>query len=250
MNNQEFSPREALERAFRRWWIIVLLTFLGGVAGWAFHFFNPPVYEATSFMTVNMDFTKRQLTQYEEDYAFDVAGAIGTGDDVENQIIAEAKVRGLPIDLNQLQQQVFIERKQSVWELHVRNRDPQIAAELANIWAEKLYAALNVALGHAIRADQIQAQIDVINGSISTSGLPVLSKDAQAELKNLSDELLQEQQLSQGILSIMKFALSGSATVPQKPVLYYLAELVLAGAMIGFILSLWLVSIHKVQRHE
>jgi len=250
MNNQEFSPREALERAFRRWWVVVLMTFLGGVAGWAFHFFNPPVYEATSFMTANMDFTKHQLTQYEEDYAFDVAGSIGTGDDVENQIVAEAKIRGLPIEIDQLRQQVFIERKQSVWELHVRNRDPQIAAELANIWAEKLYAALNVALGHAIRADQIQAQIDVINGGTSATGAPALSNDAQAELKNLSAELLQEQKLSQGILSIMKFALSGSAAVPQKPALYYLAELVLAGALIGFVLSLWVVNIHKVQRHE
>jgi len=249
MKNQEFSPREALERAFRRWWVIVLITVLGGVAGWAFHFFNPPVYEATSFMTVTMDFSKRQLTQYEEDYAFDVAGAISTGDDMENQIVKEANALGMPIEVNQLKQQMFIERKQSVWELHIRNRDPEFAAELANIWAEKSYAALNVALGHAIRADQIQTQIDAINNSLSVSGSTVPSPAAQSTLKNLSDELLHEQQLSQGIIPQMKFALSGSAAAPQKPVLNYLAYLVLSGACIGFIVSLWVVGSYKVQRH-
>ena len=249
MNTQEFSPRETVERAFRRWWVIVILTVVGAVAGWAFHFFNPPVYEATSFMTVNMDFTKFQLTQYEEDYAFDSAGAIATGDDVENQIIAEAKARRLPIELDQLRQQIFIERKQSVWELHVRNQDPQIAAGLANIWAEKFDAALHTALGHAIRADQIQTQIAAINNSLPTSGSPVLSPAAQTTLKNLSDELVQEQQLSLGILSTMKFAASGSATAPRKPVLYYLAYLVLAGACIGFVVSVWMVGSTRGQRH-
>lgn len=248
MKNQEFSPRETLERAFKRWWVIVLMTVLGGLVGWTFHFFNPPVYEATSFVTANMDFQQRALTQYEEDYAFDSAGSISMWDDVENQIIAEAKIRGIPIELNQLGQQMFFERKQSVFELHIRNRDPQIAAQLANIWAEKFYEALNGALEHAIRADQIQAQIDAINGSLS-SGSPVISPQAQTTLKTLSDELLQEQQSSQGIISIMKFAVTGSATAPQKPVLYYLANLVLAGACIGFIVSLWLVSSFKVHRH-
>jgi uncharacterized protein involved in exopolysaccharide biosynthesis len=249
MKNQEISPRETLEIVFRRWWFIILMTVLGGLAGWSFHFFNPPVYEATSLVTVNMDFQKRELTQYEEDYAFDSAGGISMGDDVENRVVAEAKIRGLSIELNQLKQQMFIERKQSLFELHIRNQDPQIAAQLANIWAEKFYEALNEALGHAIRADQIQAQIDAINGNLPATGSPVLSPEAQTTLKTLSDELLQEQQSSQGIISIMKFAITGSASVPSKPVLNYLASLVLAGASIGFIVSLWVVNSFKVQRH-
>jgi uncharacterized protein involved in exopolysaccharide biosynthesis len=249
MKNQEFSPRESLERSFERWWVIVLLTVLGGIAGWAFHFFRPPVYEATAVITANMDYQKHQLTQNEEDYTFNAAGAIGTSTKVENQIIAEAQIRGLPVDIDQLRQQMFIERKQSVWELHIRNRDPEIAAELANLWAEKFSEALNAALGHAIRADQIQTQIDNINSSLSTSGSPVLSPETQATLKTLSDELLQEKHSSQGVISIMKFALTGSATAPQNPVLYYLADLVLAGACIGFVVSLWVVNSYQVQRH-
>jgi uncharacterized protein involved in exopolysaccharide biosynthesis len=249
MNDQEFSPRETLESAFGRWWVIVLLTVSGGIAGWMFHFFRPPVYEATSIITVNMDFQKRHLTQYEEDYAIGAAGAIATSDEVESQIIAAAKIRGLPVEIDQLQQQMFMEQKQPIWELHIRNQDPKIAAELANLWAQKFYEALTTGLGHAIRADQIQTQIDSIKGTLSASGSSVLGSEAQITLKTLSDELLQEQQTSHGIISIMKFTQTGSAIAPQGPVNYRLASLVLAGACIGFVVSLWVVSSYKVQRH-
>jgi len=249
MNNQEFIPREALERAFRHWWMIVLLTVLGGIVGWTFHFFNPPLYEATAVLTANMDFQKRQLTQYEEDYAFGTVTALSTWDDVVNQVATDAKAQGILIQINQLKQQMSVERRQSVMELHIMNPDPKVAAELANIWVKTYYDALNAALTHAIRADQIQSQIGGINNSLSAAGAPVLSPETKDALKNLSDQLLQEQQLSHGIISIMKFSLSESAAVPQKPVTYYWANLVLAGACIGFIVSLWAAGSYGAQRH-
>jgi len=249
MKNQEFSPRESLERAFGLWWVIVLMTALGGIAGWAFHFLLPPVYEATAVITANMDYQKRALTQNEEDYIFNAAGAIGTSTKLENQIVTDAQTQGLSISLDQLKQQLFIEREQSVWKLHIRNRDPKVAAQLANLWSEKFFAALNTDLGHAIQADQIQAQINSINGSLLTSGPSVISPKTQATLKNLTDRLKQEKQSSQGIISIMKFTQTESATAPQSPVLYRLANFVLAGACIGFVVSLWVASSIKVQHH-
>ncbi len=249
MENPEFSPRDALERAFRRWWVVVILTVFGGLAGWAFHFFTPPVYEATAVITVNMDFQKIQLTQYEEDFAYGAAGAIGTSDEVENQIIAQAKRIGIPIEFDQLQQQMDLEREQSVWELHIRNRDPEIAAKLANLWSQNFYLALDAALAHAIHADQIQSEISAITGGASPTGSLVVSPEHQTALTNLSDELLYEQRASQGIISIMKFTQTASAVVPQTPVLYRLAILVLAGAGIGFVVSLWVAGSYRVQWH-
>ena len=252
MNNQEFSPRASLEQALQRWWVIVLLTVLGGIVGWALHFTRPPLYEATAVITANMNFQrvkdKVKLTLHEEDYAFNAAGAIGTSTAVKDQIIAAAHLSGFPMDMNQLSELMNMERKQSIWELHFRNRVPQTAADLANIWAEKTLQALNTALGHAVLADQIQSQIDSFTTSQSTPGSPLLSPETQTALQNLSDKLAQEQKLSQGVISIMKFTLSQSASVPQKPVLYNLADLVLAGACIGFILSLWVVGRYQGQR--
>ena len=99
MTSQEFSPRESLERILARWWVIVLITVLGGIVGWTFHFLQPPIYEASAVITINMDFTKRELTQYEEDYAFNAAGAIIASTPVEDQIVSEARAQGIPIDI-------------------------------------------------------------------------------------------------------------------------------------------------------
>jgi len=246
MKDQELVPRESFEGAFRRWWVIVLLTVVGGLVGWTIHFLRPPVYEATAYLTVNMDFQKVKLTQIEEDFAFNSSEAIGSSIDVLNQVVMQAQADGIPVDFNQLSESISLERKQSVWEFHVRNRSPEIAADLANFWVEKAFQALNAALEHAIRADQIQDQIKSISLYQFTSGSPELDPELQATLSGLSAELLQEKQLSQGVISVMKYSLTGSAAIPTSPVLYNLANLVLAGATIGFIISLWVVSRRKV----
>jgi capsular polysaccharide biosynthesis protein len=248
MKNNEFFPRESLEHAFHFWWVIVLLTVLGGIAGWMIHFLRPPIYEATAVMTVNMDFQRRKLSQAEQDYAFNSAGAVGSSTAVKDQVIAEIQASANSVDLNQLPEQMFLERMQSVWEFHVRNRDPQTAVNLANLWAKVTCDVLNSALEHAIRADEIQNQIKTISSAPPVSGSSGSDPQIQARLQALSDELIQEQQLSQGVISIMKFSQTGAAVVPTKPVLYGLADLVLAGACIGFIISLWAVNSYKVFR--
>jgi uncharacterized protein involved in exopolysaccharide biosynthesis len=249
MRNQEFSPRESLERILARWWVTVLITVMGGIVGWTFHFLKPPIYEASAVITINMDFTKRELTQYEEDYAFNAAGAIIASTTVKDQIVSEARAQGILIDTSQPQRAMYSEGKQSVWELRVRDRDPKVAAGLANIWAEEAVEALDVALRRALRAEQIQDQISSITSGQSTaSGSSGLNTEIQTTLQGLTDELVQEKRLTQGVISIMTFALSETATAPEKPALYDLANLVLAGACIGFVISLWVVNSYKVQR--
>ena len=239
MNNQELSLREAMDRTLTRWWIIVLFMTLGGITGWIVHFFQPAEYQATAVMTITMDFKDRVLTQYEQDYAFSAAGNIIRSTDVIDKTIAGAQASGYPVEMDQIRSQMLAEGKQSSWELHVRNRDPELAAELANLWAKTANAALNAALEHAILAEQIQNQISNSTSSQPNSGTPTLS-----------GELVQEQQLSGGVISIMRFALTSIATVPDKPVLYNLGVMVLAGACIGFIVSLWLVNSCKIRRHD
>jgi uncharacterized protein involved in exopolysaccharide biosynthesis len=249
MGKQEFSPRESVERALRRWWIIVLVTVLGGIAGWVFHLFQPPVYESTATITVTMEFHKWELTQLEEDNSFNAADEIINSIPVKNQVIAEASARGIPIDIYQLQRKIFLERKQSVWELHARDRDPKVATELANIWAENGVAALNTALEHATRVDVLTDQINSLANNSSNPGLTQSTADIQAAIENLISEMIQEKGLSKGIMSIMTFALTDPAYVPENPILYNLGILVMAGACIGFVISLWVVNGYKV-RHR
>jgi uncharacterized protein involved in exopolysaccharide biosynthesis len=265
MTDQEFTPHETMASIFSRWWIPVVMAALGAILGWTFHFFHPAVYEATSNLTITMDFSQRELTQYEQDYAFNAAGAIINSTAVKDQIVAKVQTDGILISSIQLAQQMFSEGRQSVWELHVRDRDPQVAADLANTWAQVANEALNTALEHAIQSEQLQYQIDALQACLplepgtpepDANSQPALEGcghfslvEIQTAMQSWTNQLVQEKGLSAGILPIMEFALTGEASVPEKPVLFDQASLILAGALVGLVISLWVAGSRKVQRH-
>jgi len=260
MNNQEFSLYKSAERVFAQWWIMVILMIMGGLGGWVFHFFHPSLYEAKAVITINMDFTKRQLTQFEEDAAFNASGAIITSSSVKNLVITEAQAHGYLIDLSRIQAYFYLEGMQSVWELRVRDQDPKVAADLTNIWANQAASALNIALKHAVQADQIQVQIGGLEnclagmtGQAATTQLDckdLSQKEILVTLQDLNNELVQEKTSSLGIIPIMAIGLTDTASVPEKPVLYGQASLVIAGAFIGLVISLWAINTLKVSHHD
>jgi len=71
----------------------------------------------------------------------------------------------------------------------------------------------------------------------------------QALLKDQNAVLVIEKESSLGIISMMTFTLTGLAGVPETPVIYGQAGLVLAGAFIGLLISIWVVNSLKVSRH-
>lgn len=261
MPESEFTPFETLQRILSRWWLVVILAVLGGLLGWTFQLFHAPVYEATADLTVAMDFTKHELTQYEEDHAFSAAGAIIRSIAVQDQVIAAAQADGISITPYQLEQMTSSEGMLSAWEIHVRDQDPQLAAELVNLWAQSADEALNTALDHAVHASQLQAQITLLESclaSVPGTGLVAIPPPApkecgryslaeiQTSLQAWTDELVLERQHSLGILSIMEFALTGTASIPEEPVLFDRAGLIVAGTMIGLVLGVWVTSSRKV----
>ena len=259
MNNQEFSLYNSVERILTRWGIVVAFMVVGGLIGWSVHLILPPVYEAKAVITINMDFTKRELTQFEEDTAFNAASAIITSPSVMNLVIADAQVKGYSINPSGYMGDFYIEGKQSVWELRVRDRDQNAAAALTNIWAQESTDALNGALTHALQTDQILAQVagleNCLAGVAPQVGMPQidckgLSQEVlQALLKDQNAVLVIEKESSLGIISMMTFTLTGLAGVPETPVIYGQAGLVLAGAFIGLLISIWVVNSLKVSRH-
>jgi uncharacterized protein involved in exopolysaccharide biosynthesis len=264
MADSEFTPFETLASVFSRWWITVIMAVLGGVVGLAFHLFQPPVYQATAIITVTMDFSQRELTQYEQDYAFNAAGGMVNSTAVVDQIILKAKLNGITLSQRGLKTKMALEAMQSVWEMHIRDQDPQVAAELANIWAGVALDGLNTALDHAMQAEQYQHEITILETCLPSQPdanqpgaiPPPTPKDCeryslqeiQAALRDSTDALVQEKQLTFGILPTMEFAMTSLASIPENPVIFNQAGLVLAGAVIGFVISLWGTSIRRVKR--
>jgi hypothetical protein len=156
-------------------------------------------------------------------------------DIVENQAVEALKALGYPLDTARSLPEMYAEGKQSTWELHVRSGDPELSAALANIWAQKSYEALNIALLHAIKAEQLQNLITAIRTS-----------QTLARTSDYSDLLLVERKQSKGLISIMQIAVEGEAEAPEKPVIFNQATLVFAGAFISLLLALWVVNGRKV----
>jgi capsular polysaccharide biosynthesis protein len=260
MKNQEFSLYESLERVLARWWMMVILMIIGGLAGLVLHLFLPSIYEAKAVVTISMDFDERPLTQYEEDYAFTAAGAIINSSNVLNPVIADAQSKGYSLDPTKIADHFFLERKQSEWELRVRDPEPQVAAALANSWAQSAIDKLNAVLTHSIRAEQLQVQDDGLKNCLA--GVPTQVAPPQLDCKALSQdqvqvmlhddaaELVKEKNASLGIIPIMSFSLTDLAGIPGSPTVYGQGGLVFAGAFIGFLVSVWLINTFMVLHHD
>jgi hypothetical protein len=265
MPDGELMPFMIWQRIRSRWWLPVALAILGGLIGWAFHFIRTPVYQATASLTVMMDFSRGELTQYEQDYAFNAVGAVINSSSVMERVLIVAQARNVEVPSSQ-QGQKFLEGRQSVWDLHVRSQDPTQAADLANIWAEVSLEVLNTALEHSIQADQLTMQIYRLEACLpETPGmafplvmLKPVPKDCsrytlseiQAELADRTTALAEEMSLTRGILSSFEFALTNLAVTPAEPVVGDPGKMTLAGAAIGAIISLWVAGGIRKRRGE
>jgi uncharacterized protein involved in exopolysaccharide biosynthesis len=240
----------------RRWYLIPLLTLLGGVLGWGIHQIKPPIYEARAVFTVTINYNQPDvLDEIDDDhYAEDVMivstmGAIQSAD-VLNQVASEAAQYNISPDDIVLGKRIFIERRTSNVELIVRHQDPQIAMDLANLWAEKALDYLQEAQVHALHTYTLNHEIKNLAACIQlapSNQSGVCMNLTQAELENqlqkAEAELVVEVQASRGLVPAILFDLSRKAVLPDAPVVYQPQLLIAASAFIGFLLSVIAVQV-------
>jgi uncharacterized protein involved in exopolysaccharide biosynthesis len=194
MTSNEFSPYEYFSRVMSFWWLVLLLTILGGTLGFVFFHLHPPVYEATSTFFITLDLNRfpslgvrEDLIQYNEDMALGTTEGALLSTEVLNNVIIQLKNLGISLTVKDLLQNSTIERKHDIWELRYRSQDPSVAQAIVNTWAQIGYQAM---------------------------------LSWQASGKSPDYVIFQSPTL---------------ALIPQQPVLYGRNNLILAGALIGFI---------------
>jgi uncharacterized protein involved in exopolysaccharide biosynthesis len=255
----EISAIDEFSRIIRRWWLIALLTILGGCLGWAFHIAQPPLYEAAATFSVVLDLSKSTppLDEREQDQAIGAFKALMTATSVVEKVRAEALARDIPIDALDINRRVFIERRQSQIDLIIRNENPQTAAAVANLWADQAYAAMVAAHGHALQADSLmqyqhslteclQMKKPAPDSLCALESLDALEQRIQEVGAKRQAELL----TSQSLLPTLVFDFSQRAEPPQEPVAYSAAVLLLAGALIGCVAGIALALIPWPGRKE
>ncbi|MEJ5200930.1 MAG: hypothetical protein WHV66_01745 [Anaerolineales bacterium] len=256
--SEEYAPLTTLDRALRNWWIIVICVVLGGGIGWIIHSFRLPVYEAHARLSTNIDFTRMGLlTDIEQDQVVGMVGDVITSPAVFEAVASAARDEGIHVDATTLKSSFFPGRAFYVWELRVRHENPEIAARLANLWAEQAFSALVDAHVHSVMAASLQRYMDALESCLEQMVVaePVNVQCSSWRLDELQDELekasiaVKEEKLaSQGIFPGTTFALTEKAETPVKPVLYGRNQLMLTGGLVGFILAVWLIHLGWIDR--
>lgn len=249
---KEYSPVEAFEYSLARLWLLVLLALFGSGLAWLFHRTRAPLYEAKAVLVVNIDLPRSEpLSPFEIDHGVGGAGSLMISTSVMEKFLQGAQeLHVLPEELV-YGRSLFRERKQERWELRVRHPDPLTAADLANLWANISYLEMNEALRHAQRAAVLRQYLAAIESCQpppnSDPELPELCKgrtlpEIQDQVQAVGVQLEAETAASRGLIPSLLIDFSQQAQTPDKAVAYNTNVLMLAGALLGFLIGVVIVS--------
>jgi hypothetical protein len=246
----DFAPLELLQAALNKWWLVSLLTLLGGLVGWVIYLFQPPIYEARASILVSVDFSNTgMLTQFEEDLMMDAVGNLLRSNDVIQRVVERAARQGLQVNSENFFSTAFLERRLGTWELRVRDASPQSAAVLANIWLEEGYSVLSGAYQHAVSAQALTRHLSSLERCLQhaatseTSAYFCNGQDLpaiQSELQETAGLLAAEQLASRGILAGTVLGPPQEAAPPGRPLAASRGLIILAGALVGLLLGFML----------
>jgi hypothetical protein len=244
-----FAPWFALQTALRFWWFLFLLVIAGGLVAWLVNRAQPPLYEAVARFSANIDYVSTgPLTQYEEDTALNGIGNVILG--VAQEVVDRAKAGGIHTSLVELKRASVLERRFDIWELRVRNSNPQVAEQLANLWVEQGEAALKDGYQHALQADHLNHYLLSMENCLAKTAAsePASAQcsqarfaQIQADIRDAGDALAKERLASRGMFSGVMIGPVDRASLPDRPVIYNRSQMILAGCLIGFLLGVLLL---------
>jgi hypothetical protein len=234
----------------RYWWLIIFFMFGGALIGWLSLGYRTPLYQSQAVITVSIDFTQTgELTDIEQDLILVAAGDVIKSTQVIEAVVSAAEEWGIDVSISGFNESRHLERAYGRWLLILRHRDAETASSLANIWAETAYDAIGDAYEHALIADGLQNYQDTLSSCLEQATAEMndsicsdLSLDEmQAEIERTSKVIREEREASLGILPATTFAFTEQAETPDKVILYVSNTLIFFGAVIGFILAVWLI---------
>jgi len=249
---EDFSTVDLLSRVLRYWKLVILMMIVGGLAGWLYHLTRPALYQSNAAISFAFNIARfGNLSESQQDSAMGAAGFIIASSPVPEYVSDQARQRGISIDLYPVGRTVFIERKLDKWVIRVRNPDPQAAAFIANTWAQRAYQELLVAQDHADRANTLRIYLDSLSSClehVSISG-PAPAQCSLKNLENLQQELQttgveyeNELVLGRGFVPYLILNTPNQAVPPAQPDQFGRNYLVLAGILLGLVLSIFTVA--------
>jgi hypothetical protein len=257
--DKEISPRESLERVLRYWWVIALAIMVGGMAGWVIGHYSSPVYEARAGYRVTLDedavLAELHKTKPDAELTYDIrapylapVALVFYTPQVRAAVQEQAIAGGLDFPKDGFRTgDLFLDQHGNEWTAIVRHKDPDTAAQLANLWIKIADEQLHSAHEQAVLAASLKIKNDVLTKCFSNVGLAEANKCAGTSFASLDDMQISYKDLdrqyqdaltaSDGISTMVNFQPGTQATPPARPVYYNTGLLMLIGSLIGLIIG-------------
>ena len=249
MLKRDIDLQEILRRILAGWTWIAIFAVVGGTVGFLISMVKAPQYQAAATMDIGYDFSRMvPLNESYQRRAYYRVRDLILSDDVLRGAVATIEgdnyFKSLD-DLAELRSHLRLADYDDHWELIVLGEDPSDAAAFANAWSESTISELERALLHSWRVTQLQSDFydlgcifdaDVYEGEPTALWI-CQHEDVEIDPDLLVQELIEEVQLSRGILPALSFSILAEAALPVEPVLWDRGVLIVASTVLGLILG-------------
>lgn len=254
----DFVPSELIKTIARKWWVLVLAMILGGLAGMLITRAHKPVYQSQAVLTtaVNYAYTGN-LSDVVLDHLIMTVGEVIDSTAVRESVVENFASEGVAESASEIGNNLNVIRKGNSWLLTVRASDPLMAQQIALLWGNEALDSLITLRETATDAFHYQVARFALEDCFSRIVVvdPVSSGCSSEEMEELRLFLTTADQQGSSLtyrksilLSNLSFELTKEAEVSTSPVLFRQNLNVLAGALIGLVISLGVLFGGKTQK--
>ncbi len=250
MDNENLDIRTFSTQICKKWWILVLVGSIGALVGFLLNIlFITPLYLATSTISVSINFSQvGHLTQYEQDQFFGHILTFLRSDQIIDETLSSFDPTS--IDKNQFLHNCFLERQLNKINFRCILAIPSEAQSLSIHWKEVGFQHLKNALNHAETYQLLLAKQSQFENCVQQAAQGLNSsfncEYLRSEGQDVLDQLENEKQLSQGMLPGFSLLNGENASLPHDATRHQMNFMVFAGALIGLVISLFVISIKNV----
>jgi hypothetical protein len=161
---RDIDAAAMLHRAITSWYVILLVGLVGAIIGWLISFTRPPLFQASVFIEYAVDYSRTaHMDDITVHQAYEQVRRVLLADETLKATLDTANERGdeeiIFTDIADLRSQIQLSRYPGGFELIVYGQNPEQSAATVNAWAEIALEETEKAIGHAIRAAELQSEI-------------------------------------------------------------------------------------------
>jgi hypothetical protein len=253
--DSDLQINKLLKLTIKRWPILFAVGMIGALIGFLLTLLRPPIYSSAAVLGVNINYgVTEPLELVVEDRALHrVEGLLKA--DLTLEMVLEQLPTHMKLENNwstpsRLRENLRLERQLSEWNLVATHTDPEIAAKVAQTWAESSLTILDESAKHAWRAAGLMGEnplgVDCIQVPISYENKETYIWECTLETieldpESLSGTLQTELALSHGLLPNISYELLQEATVLVRPIVWARGPMILSGLLAAMLVGFWVV---------